>query len=109
MCQLIFELPEELPPALDIPEYRWSLTGNEGILDIYALCGCHEVVAEKTTWNSKPPRYPSEPVYMFLVSLPTTISSGLYLANRGLAIGERWTSGDTWRPLSMSTWAGFGV
>jgi len=79
MCQLIFELPEELPPALDIPEYRWSLTGNECILDVYALCGCHEAVAEKTTWSSKPPRYPSEPVYRFLVSLQTMISSGLLI------------------------------
>jgi len=77
MCQLIFELPEELPPALDIPEYRWSITGSECILDIYALCACHEIVAEKTPWNSKPPRYPSKPVYRFLVSFLAIISSGL--------------------------------
>ncbi|KAG0126340.1 hypothetical protein HOY82DRAFT_672671 [Tuber indicum] len=68
MCQLIFELPEELPPALDIPEYRWSFAGSECILDIYALCGCHKVAAEKTPWYSKPPRYPPKPVYRFFQS-----------------------------------------
>ncbi|KAG0643152.1 hypothetical protein HOY80DRAFT_947500 [Tuber brumale] len=68
MCQLIFELPEELPSELDIPEYRWSFFGSECILDIYALCGCHKVVAEKTPWYLKPPRYPSKPVYRFFQS-----------------------------------------
>ncbi|RPA93300.1 hypothetical protein L873DRAFT_69712 [Choiromyces venosus 120613-1] len=64
-CQLIFELPEELPPALDVPEYRWSFTGHECILDVFALCGCHKIVAEKTPWNLKPPRYPPKPIYRF--------------------------------------------
>ena len=79
---------------------------------INATCRCHEVITEKTPWNSKPPRYPLEPVYRFLINLPKMISGILHiekLANRGLVIEERWTSGDTWRPLSLSAWADFGI